>query len=49
MDVVLGVRRKVEVHDTRNRIHVDPTSGHVGGHEYPHTTRTERCEGLLAV
>ncbi len=31
MDVVLGVHRKIKIHDVRNAVHVDAARGDVGG------------------
>ena len=35
MDVILGVHRKIVIHDMRNSVHVDPARRDVCGHEHP--------------
>ena len=41
MDVILGVHRKIVIHDMRNSIHVDSARRDIRRHEHPHDSGFE--------
>ena len=49
VNIIFRVHRKIEIHDVRNAVHVNPSRRNIGRHEHADLSRFEGFQGVQAL